>query len=118
MQTKSQELSEKAAGADKEELDEKISDVSRRWEGIMGKVTKRLAILEEVVVCSVQYAEALAQVKPLLDSMEEKVKVIKDVSSDPDVMNKQDETAKVCVLCCVMFERWCFLLARPPQRTI
>jgi hypothetical protein len=62
----------------------------------MGKTTKRLAILEEVVVCSVQYAEALEHVKPLLDSMEEKVAVIKDVSSDPEVMSKQDETAKVC----------------------
>jgi lipopolysaccharide/colanic/teichoic acid biosynthesis glycosyltransferase len=27
--------------------------------------------------------------------MEEKVEVIKDVSSDPEVMNNQDETAKV-----------------------
>jgi hypothetical protein len=88
-------LSEKAAGPDKQELDEKITDVSKRWEGIMGKVTKRLAILEEVVVCSVQYAEASEQVKLSLDSMEEKVKIIKDVSSEPEVMNKQDDTAKV-----------------------
>ena len=88
-------MSEKAAGPDKQELDEKITDVSKRWEGIMGKVTKRLAILEEVVVCSVQYAEASEQVKLSLDSMEEKVKIIKDVSSEPEVMNKQDDTAKV-----------------------
>jgi hypothetical protein len=88
-------LSEKAAGPDKQELDEKITDVSKRWEGIMGKVTKRMAILEEVVVCSVQYAEASEQVKLSLDSMEEKVKIIKDVSSDPELMNKQDDTAKV-----------------------
>jgi hypothetical protein len=88
-------LSEKAAGPDKQELDEKITDVSKRWEGIMGKVTKRMAILEEVVVCSVQYAEASEQVKLSLDSMEEKVKIIKDVSSEPEVMNKQDDTAKV-----------------------
>jgi hypothetical protein len=72
-----------------------MSDVTRRWEGIMGKATKRLAILEEVVACSVQYAEASEQVKLSLDSMEEKVEVIKDVSSDPEVMNNQDETAKV-----------------------
>lgn len=88
-------MSEKAAGPDKQELDEKITDVSKRWEGIMGKVTKRMAILEEVVVCSVQYAEASEQVKLSLDSMEEKVKIIKDVSSDPELMNKQDDTAKV-----------------------
>ena len=69
----------------------------------MGKTTKRLAILEEVVVCSVQYAEALEHVKPLLDSMEEKVAVIKDVSSDPEVMSKQDETAKVCELCLSLY---------------
>ena len=88
-------MSEKASGPDKQELDEKITDVSKRWEGILGKVTKRLAILEEVVVCSVQYAEASEQVKLSLDSMEEKVKIIKDVSSEPEVMNKQDDTAKV-----------------------
>lgn len=86
---------EKAAGPDKQELDEKITDVSRRWDGIIGKVTKRLTILEEVVICSVQYAEAFERVKTLLDSMETKVEVIKDVSSDREVMNKQDETAKV-----------------------
>ena len=95
IQTKYQDLSEKATGPDKQELDEKITDVSRRWESIMGKVTKRLTILEEVVVCSVQYAEASDQVKTFLDSIEEKVKTIKDVSSEPEVMNKQDETAKV-----------------------
>lgn len=61
----------------------------------MGKVTKRLAILEEVVACSVQYAVAMENVKPLLDSMEEKVEIIKDVSLDPEVMNNQDRKAKV-----------------------
>ena len=93
--TKSKELSEKAAGPDKQELDEKMTDLSRRWDGIMGKVSKRLAVLEEVVTSSVQYAEALEQLKVSLESMEEKAKVIKNVSSDLEVINKQDDTAKV-----------------------
>lgn len=72
-----------------------MMDLSRRWDGIMGKATKRLAVLEEVVTSSVQYAEALEQLKVSLESMEEKVKVIRSVSSDLDVINKQDDTAKV-----------------------
>ena len=95
IQSKSQQLSEKAAGPDKQELEEKVTDLSRRWEGIMGKVTKRLAVLEEVVTSSVQYAEAFEHLKVSLDSMEEKAKAIKNVSSDLEVVNKQDDTAKV-----------------------
>lgn len=96
IRTKSHELSEKSAGQDKEDLDDKMSDVTRRWEGIIGNVAKRLAVLEEVVVCSVQYADASRQVKGLFEVMEGKVEVIKHISSDPEVLKKQRNTAKVC----------------------
>ena len=95
VQSSSQELMKKARGQDKEDLDEKISDVTTRWEGVMAKASKRMAVLEEVVIFSVQYVNARETIKPLLDGMEEKVRLIEEVSSDPEAMEKQKDTAKV-----------------------
>ena len=103
VQTSARGLIEQAAGDDKKDLDEKAQDVVTRWEGITGKASKRKAVLDEVVDCSAQYVEALDDVRPLLGEMEEQVKVIENVSSEPATMENQKNVVKVCriVLACL-----------------
>lgn len=95
VQTSCQELIEKSKEHDREELEEKIDNVTTRWTELTGKASKRMAVLEEVVVCSAQYVNAQDAIKPLLDTMEHKIKLIEEVSSDLEAMEKQKTIAKV-----------------------
>lgn len=89
---------------DKDNLEEKLADMTRRWTELKAKSHDRDKLLDEAVEATTEYQELKNQFVPWLDETEKSFDDIKP-SCDTEKLKEQEEKLKVSLFCsffCIM----------------
>ena len=90
-------------GQERDSLNDKLEDLRTRWDELKKKSNERKEVLEEIVPLAKKYDESRKELLPWLDEAEKKLDNLEVVSADQSNLNKQDEIAKVRIICLTLF---------------
>ena len=93
MKTGEQFLESTEPGNERDELETKIDDVTKRWENVKEKATENLTAIDEVLPLAKVYRETTDAFTDWLKSAERKVETFEPVIGDQTSVTRQSEAA-------------------------
>ena len=78
-----------------DEMKEKVHDATKRWKVLLEIVTKRVDVLQEVVILSEKFEEEIEIVVTFITVTIKTLRSVKPVSYDVEPIEKEQEKVKV-----------------------